>query len=136
MVETLSETDGLAAARIGIEAWWRHAEQQVDRDFWASFCQDCGACVADCPAAKFGLNFDPRVIVLKLRYGLADKLLTENSVVWQCFQCARCGKTCPQPVKPVEIIGRLRRVLMGLYGEQSGAVGPPDNPAGSGLQAG
>jgi heterodisulfide reductase subunit C len=136
MVGTLSDTDGLAAARIGLEAWWQQAGQQVDRDFWASFCQDCGACVADCPAAKFGLNFDPRAIVLKLRYGLADKLLTENSVVWQCFQCARCGKTCPQPVKPVEIIGRLRRVLMGLYAEQSGAAEPSDNPAGGGLQAG
>jgi heterodisulfide reductase subunit C len=131
MAEALSDTDGLAAARIGFEAWWRQAGQQVDRDFWASFCQDCGACVADCPAAKFGLNFDPRVIVLKLRYGLADKLLTEHSVLWQCFQCARCGKTCALPVKPVELIGRLRRVLMDLYGEPSGAAGPRDDPAGS-----
>jgi heterodisulfide reductase subunit C len=136
MAEGSSDKEGPAAARIALDVWWRHAEQQVDRDYWASFCQDCGACVADCPAAKFGLNFDPRVIVLKLRYGLADELLGEHSILWQCFQCARCGETCAQPVKPVEMIGRLRRILADLfYGEQSGTAEAQDNPADSDPQA-
>jgi ferredoxin len=87
------------------------AEQPVDRDFSATFCAACGACLATCPAVKFGLNFDPRAIVFKLRYGLADRLLIDDSVVWQCFQCHRCAEVCSQPVKPGEIIGWLRGLL-------------------------
>ena len=77
----------------------------------ASFCYVCGACLSVCLAAKFGCDFDPREIVLKVRYGMADKLLIDHSVLWQCFRCHRCYEVCPQPVKPVEIIAQLRDML-------------------------
>ncbi len=121
MSQALSNRGVGDAARTGFEVWREYAEQLVDKDTWASRCQECGACVADCPAAKFGLGFDPRAIVLKVRYGLADKLLVEHSVVWECFQCKRCHETCPQPVKPAEVIGWLRKMLLDLvHGRQPG----------------
>jgi len=89
-------------------------------DQWSSFCRTCGACVRECLAVKFGSDFDPREIVLKARYGLADRLLTEYSVVWQCFRCNHCRDCCPQPVKPVEIITWLRGMLPDL-------LWPPDS---------
>jgi heterodisulfide reductase subunit C len=60
-----------------------------------------------------------------MRYGLADKLLVDDSVVWQCFQCHRCGEVCPQPVKPVEMVGWLREVLMArVHGRLSDTAQP------------
>ena len=91
----------------------KHADALADP--WSSSCQDCGACVSQCLAAKHGVAFDPREIMLKVRYGLADKLLTEHSVLWQCFGCNSCEEPCPLPVKPVEVIAWLRSMLPSLH---------------------
>jgi len=84
---------------------------QTENPETRKFCRECGACVTGCLAAKFGSGFDPREIMLKVRYGLADRLLTEHSVLWQCFQCNGCHERCPSPVKPVEVITCLREML-------------------------
>jgi len=123
MCPALNDRAAIDGARVSIDRSWGQAEQQTDQDIWASFCAECGACLDICPAANFGLNYDPRVIIFKMRYGLADKLLVEDSVVWECFQCHRCGEICPQPVKPVEMIGWLRQVLLDrVYGRSPGAA--------------
>ena len=99
------------AARAGLEQWHEHAEESVDADFWACFCQSCGACVRVCPAAKFGVGYDPRELVLKVRYGMAGELLVKDSVLWQCFKCYRCHDACPQPIKPEQLLSELRKLL-------------------------
>lgn len=125
MCPTLNTPAAVDGTRAGTDPSWEPAEQQGDRDLWAGFCAECGACLAVCPAARFGLNYDPRAIVLKMRYGLADRLVTADSVVWQCFQCRRCGETCPQPVKPFEMVGWLREMLMEhLHGRPPRAAQP------------
>ncbi len=93
-----------------------HADELADP--WSSFCHGCGACVDHCLAAKHGVDFDPREIMLKARYGLADKLLIQHSVLWQCFGCNACYEPCPQPVKPVEIITWLREMLPSLVSHE------------------
>ena len=88
---------------------WR--EEADPADYWSSLCSNCDACVCTCLAAKFGAGFDPRDIVLKARFGLGDRLLIRESVLWECFRCYRCAERCPEEFKPVEVIARLKEML-------------------------
>ncbi|MBU0705292.1 MAG: 4Fe-4S dicluster domain-containing protein [Chloroflexi bacterium] len=109
-----ADMDEDEALRIGLESWRKHAGELVDEDSWTGRCQKCGACVENCTAAKFGEGFDPREIILKVRYGLGGELLIEHSVLWQCFKCNNCYEVCPQPVKPVEVFSWLKGMLTDL----------------------
>jgi len=83
----------------------------------ANFCYQCGACVGDCPATTYSDRFNPREIMLKVLYGQAEDLLTEDSVLWECTNCYNCAERCPQQVKPAEVIISLKNMLadMGIY---------------------
>jgi heterodisulfide reductase subunit C len=88
----------------------RELAETVEGDL-ANFCYQCGACVGDCPAARYGDAFNPRRIMLMVLYGLEDELLGEDSVLWQCTNCYACHERCPQQVKPVEVIISLKNLL-------------------------
>jgi heterodisulfide reductase subunit C len=92
-------------------AFWRD-ESQENADYWAIFCQQCGACITSCPAQKHGSNFNPREIMLKARYGLAGTLLVKDSILWQCFNCGTCRDRCPQEQSPADVISQLRKLLV------------------------
>ncbi len=47
-----------------------------------SYCFQCGACVGDCPAARYSSRFNPRLIMLKSIMGLEEELLAEDAVIW------------------------------------------------------
>lgn len=76
-----------------------------------SYCYQCGACVGDCPSARYDPAFNPREIMLKALYGLQDELIGDDSPVWSCSNCYTCAERCPQEVKPVEIIVALKNLL-------------------------
>ena len=97
-------------------AFRRELAEKIEGDL-ASFCYQCGACVGDCPSTTYGSGFNPRVIMLKVLYGLGDELLTAESVLWQCTNCYTCHERCPQEVKPVEVIISLKNMLAdrGIY---------------------
>ena len=76
-----------------------------------NLCYQCGACVADCPAARYSDDFNPRLIMLKALLGLEDTLLCENSIIWNCTNCFTCYERCPQNVRPIEIIIALKNML-------------------------
>ena len=105
---------------IDIALWLEQGDDPAV--WWARFCYECGACVAQCTAARFGTGFDPRDIVLKARYGLTDKLLAEESVLWQCFKCHNCCNCCPMAVKPADVVAALRAML-----EESVRTGQPES---------
>jgi heterodisulfide reductase subunit C len=86
-----------------------------------SYCYQCGACVGDCPSARFSADFNPRRIMLAVLYGLEDEVLGENSPVWQCSNCFTCYDRCPQEVKPIEVIIALKN-LMGEQGTEPAGV--------------
>ncbi|MFQ6091364.1 MAG: 4Fe-4S dicluster domain-containing protein [bacterium] len=76
-----------------------------------SFCFQCGACVGDCPAARYSSRgFNPRLIVLETILGLEDSLLQEGSIIWECTNCYNCYERCPQDVRPVEVITALKNM--------------------------
>jgi len=107
MSQLLGNRDETVPFDFGL--WRQHADELADP--WSSSCYACGACLEHCLAAKHGVDFDPREIMLKVGYGLADKLLTPHSVLWQCFDCGACNESCCQPLKPVVVIGWLRKMI-------------------------
>ena len=74
------------------------------------YCYQCGACVGDCPVARYSEKFNPRIIMLKTIYGRHEELLSENSIIWECSNCFTCYERCPQDVRPVEVIMALKNL--------------------------
>jgi heterodisulfide reductase subunit C len=91
-------------------AFRRELAEKVEGNL-ASFCYQCGACVGDCPSTRYGSDFNPREIMLKVLYGLGSELLKADSILWQCTNCYNCHERCPQEVKPVEVIISLKNML-------------------------
>lgn len=75
-----------------------------------SYCYQCGACVGDCPSARFYEGFNPREIMLTALLGGLDRLLVADSVIWKCSNCYNCYERCPQDVRPVEVIIALKNL--------------------------
>ena len=76
-----------------------------------SYCFQCGACVGDCPSARYSKRgFNPRLIVLQTILGMEEDLLKEGSIVWECTNCYNCYERCPQDVRPVEVITALKNM--------------------------
>jgi len=75
-----------------------------------SFCYQCGACVGDCPSARFHAAFNPREIMMSALLGDLEYLLQPESVIWKCSNCYNCYERCPQDVRPVEVILALKNL--------------------------
>jgi heterodisulfide reductase subunit C len=93
-----------------------------------SYCYQCGACVGDCPTARFSDQFNPRTIMLETLYGIAENVIGENSVVWQCSNCFTCFDRCPQDVKPIEVIIALKNLMA-----KEGIIPKGVEPAAAGI---
>ncbi|MFC2084059.1 4Fe-4S dicluster domain-containing protein [Bacteroidota bacterium] len=77
-----------------------------------SYCYQCGACVGDCPTARFDEKFNPREIMLKSLIGAIDEYIKEDSIIWLCSNCYNCYERCPQDVRPVEVIIALKNTAV------------------------
>ena len=77
-----------------------------------SYCYQCGACVGDCPSARFYESFNPREIMLRSLIGDIDELIQEDSIIWKCSNCYNCYERCPQDVRPVEVIIALKNLAV------------------------
>jgi len=77
-----------------------------------AYCYQCGACVGDCPTARFHKDFNPREIMLRALIGDIDELIEENSIIWMCSNCYNCYERCPQDVRPVEVIIALKNLAV------------------------
>lgn len=76
-----------------------------------AFCYQCGACVGDCPSARFSEDFNPRTIMLQVLYGQEEELIGPDSPIWLCSNCFTCFDRCPQNVKPIEVIIALKNLM-------------------------
>jgi len=75
-----------------------------------NYCYQCGACVADCPAARYASEFNPRQIMLQALLGQEESLIGEKSLIWLCTNCYTCYERCPQDVRPIEVIIALKNL--------------------------
>jgi len=76
-----------------------------------AYCYQCGACVGDCPSARFSEDFNPRTIMLQVLYGQEEELIGPDSPIWLCSNCFTCFDRCPQNVKPIEVIIALKNLM-------------------------
>ena len=97
-------------------AFKRELAEKVEGNL-ASFCYQCGACVGDCPAMMYTDDFNPRMIMLKVLYGLGSELIGDDSLLWECTNCYNCAERCPQEVKPAEVIISMKNMMAdrGIY---------------------
>jgi heterodisulfide reductase subunit C len=75
-----------------------------------NYCYQCGACVADCPAARYSPRFNPRQIMLQALLGQEESLIGEDSPIWLCTNCYTCYERCPQDVRPIVVIIALKNL--------------------------
>ena len=96
--------------KVTLDAGLRHDLNQVVGGDHHNYCYQCGACVAQCPAAKYSDSFNPRQILLDVLLGRADALLSPDSPIWLCTNCYSCYERCPQDVRPIEVIVALKNL--------------------------
>jgi len=106
---------------VAIDFEFKKLVEKVVDGTLVNYCYQCGACVGDCPSARYVEGFNPREIMLKVLYGFAEELVGPASPVWQCTNCYNCYERCPQNVKPVEIIIAVKNLMAqrGIYPDKA-----------------
>jgi heterodisulfide reductase subunit C len=94
----------------------KRLEAIIDGDHH-NYCYQCGACVSDCPAARYSSDFNPRQIMLQALLGQEEVLIGKDSPIWLCTNCYTCYERCPQDVRPIEVIIALKNLT--AMGESS-----------------
>jgi len=77
-----------------------------DKDVF--LCWTCGSCDFECPVNIAAGRLRPRKIVRMAMLGLIEELLCLPEI-WYCQQCLRCVQTCPNAVKPADVIDFIRK---------------------------
>lgn len=101
-----------AEEKHGVYFAFRERLNAVAEGFRHDYCYQCGACVADCPAANYSDGFNPRLILLKALLGFEDELIRPDSEIWNCTNCYTCSERCPQDVRPVDVIIALKNLCV------------------------
>ena len=73
-------------------------------------CYQCGTCSATCPWRDY-ISFLPRRMFQEARFGLTD---FESDALWRCVTCNKCVQRCPRGVPIIELMGALRRSVIGM----------------------
>ncbi|MGA9640037.1 MAG: 4Fe-4S dicluster domain-containing protein [Terriglobales bacterium] len=73
-------------------------------------CIACGVCTAQCPAAQYYPEYNPRTIVDAALSENEDRLveLLKSDVLWYCGQCGSCKPKCSRENNLMGLISSLR----------------------------
>jgi len=95
-------------ARTQTCTWW--LENQLVARHALKGCMSCGICTAECPAAQYYENYNPRVIVDAAVSGDEARLveLLKSEMLWYCGQCGSCKPKCPRENNLMGLISSLR----------------------------
>lgn len=92
---------------------------QVKRYSRASFCVECGRCVAVCPMADmyadFSIEMSPRGVIQKVLRG--GRAILEDKNIWYCTECNAGTEICPQGVSCRDLIRGLREMVLEEHSE-------------------
>ena len=70
-------------------------------------CYACGACTARCPEQKVKDEWNPRLIIRKVLFGLKDEVLS-SEFIWICSDHYNCLEKCPQEVNIKGVMNTVR----------------------------
>lgn len=106
----MSDNSRSAAKISRINFEFREKLNSVVEGYRHNYCYQCGACVADCPAAAYSPRFNPRLIMLKAILGFENELIDPGSEIWECTNCYTCSERCPQDVRPIDVIIAMKNL--------------------------
>jgi len=95
-------------ARTESCTWW--LENHLVARHALKGCISCGVCTAECPAAQYYTDYNPRVITDAVVSGSEERLveLLKSEMLWYCGQCGSCKPKCPQENNLMGLISSLR----------------------------
>ena len=70
-------------------------------------CWQCGSCTNSCTMYAQNTDFNPRYWIYLTRLGLADEILKDKDIIWQCVSCNKCTNICPKDVRPEGVMKAL-----------------------------
>ncbi len=98
-------------------------------------CTECGRCQAVCPAHAAGQPLSPKMVILKLRDALNERMaagtlndpdqpslaggVISQEELWACTTCGACQEACPVFIEHVPKIAGMRAALL-----EEGVVDP------------
>jgi heterodisulfide reductase subunit C len=88
--------------------WW--LENHLVAKHALKSCIACGVCTAQCPAAQYFPEYNPRTIVDAALSQSEDRLveLLKSDVLWYCGQCGSCKPKCSRENNLMGLISSLR----------------------------
>nr|WP_207711507.1 (Fe-S)-binding protein [Sulfobacillus harzensis] len=91
-------------------------------------CTECGRCQAVCPAHAAGQPLSPKMVILKMRDALNERMaagtlddpdqpslaggVISKEELWACTTCGACQEACPVFIEHVPKIAGLRAALL------------------------
>jgi Fe-S oxidoreductase/nitrate reductase gamma subunit len=118
---TLEEVE--ATGRTGVGELSDFKQQQL---LSLDACMECGRCEDACPATASGKPLSPKAVVVDLRRlmslggGNVHQTIRDETL-WSCTMCQACVQECPVLIGHVDLIGDMRRDLIG----EGKLSGPP-----------
>jgi Fe-S oxidoreductase len=84
-------------------------------------CMECGRCEEACPAWASGKPLSPKAVVVDLRKAMSARVkqgplhggVIQPETLWACTMCQACVFECPVLIGHVDLIGDMRRYLIG-----------------------
>jgi len=88
--------------------WW--LENHLVAKHALKSCIACGVCTAQCPAAQYFPEYNPRTIVDAALAKNEDRLvdLLKSDILWYCGQCGSCKPKCSRENNLMGLISSLR----------------------------
>jgi len=88
--------------------WWLKNHLVARHAF--NSCIGCGVCTAQCPAAQYYKDYNPRIIVDVVLSGDEERLveLLKSEILWYCGQCGSCKPKCSRENNLMGLISSLR----------------------------
>ena len=88
--------------------WW--LENHLVAKHALKSCIACGVCTAQCPAAQYYPEYNPRTIVDAVIAKNEDRLveLLKSNILWYCGQCGSCKPKCSRENNLMGLISSLR----------------------------
>jgi len=88
--------------------WWLENHLVAKRALKS--CIACGVCTAQCPAAQYYPEYNPRAVVDAALSGSEDRLieLLKSDFLWYCGQCGSCKPKCSRENNLMGLISSLR----------------------------
>ena len=76
-----------------------------------ALCFNCTGCSSGCPVTEQDSGYNIRKILRMANLGMKDQLLNDP-YIWYCTTCYKCQERCPQGVKNVDALLKIRTMAV------------------------